>query len=46
MSYLIPVTKGGEYIEVHPDTLASHEALGWVVCERQEPVKSTKKTGK
>lgn len=34
---LIPVTKHGEYIEVHPVALAQHEALGWVKCARQEP---------
>lgn len=33
---LIPVTKHGEYIEVHPVTLAQHQALGWVKCARQE----------
>lgn len=40
MSELIPVTKGGEYIEVHPLTLAEHERLGWVRCERREPVQA------
>ncbi len=34
---LIPVTKHGEYLEVHPVALAQHEALGWVKCARQEP---------
>ena len=34
---LIPVTKHGEYLEVHPVALAQHEALGWVQCARQEP---------
>lgn len=34
---LIPVAKGGEYIEVNPATLAAHLALGWVQCARQEP---------
>lgn len=33
---LIPVTKHGEYLEVHPVALAQHEALGWVKCARQE----------
>ncbi|GDY37695.1 HeH/LEM domain-containing protein [Acidovorax sp. NB1] len=34
---LIPVTKHGEYLEVHPVALSQHEALGWVKCARQEP---------
>ena len=34
---LIPVTKHGEYLEVHPVALAQHEALGWLKCARQEP---------
>lgn len=34
---LIPVTKHGEYLEVHPVALTQHEALGWVKCARQEP---------
>ena len=33
---LIPVTKHGEYLEVHPVALSQHEALGWVKCARQE----------
>ena len=33
---LIPVTKHGEYLEVHPVAYAQHEALGWVKCARQE----------
>lgn len=33
---LIPVSKAGEYIEVHPTALAAHKSLGWVECERQE----------
>lgn len=36
MNHLIPVSKDGEYIEVHPSTLAQHKALGWVECERQQ----------
>lgn len=31
---LIPVRKGGEYIEVHPVALAQHKKLGWRECER------------
>lgn len=34
---LIPVSKAGEYIEVHPATLAEHKQLGWVECEKREP---------
>jgi hypothetical protein len=31
---LIPVTKDGEYLEVHPVALVAHKALGWAECER------------
>lgn len=34
---LIPVTKDGEYIEVNPAALAETLALGWTVCDKQEP---------
>ena len=34
---LIPVAKGGEYLEVHPTTLAAHRQLGWRECEKREP---------
>lgn len=34
---LIPVAKGGEYLEVHSSTLADHQRLGWAPCARQEP---------
>lgn len=33
---LIPVTKGGEYLEVHPTALADHQRCGWAQCARQE----------
>lgn len=33
---LIPVAKGGEYLEVHPTALANHRELGWAACERRE----------
>jgi len=33
---LVTIAKNGERINVHPDTLAEHMKLGWVVCERQE----------
>lgn len=34
--HLIPVAKGGEYLEVHPSTLANHKRLGWSECEKRE----------
>ncbi len=34
---LIPVTKGGEYLEVHPTTLADHKRCGWLECAKREP---------
>lgn len=34
---LIPVTCGGEYIEVHPSALQEHKRLGWAECERRAP---------
>jgi hypothetical protein len=36
---LIPVALGGEYIEVHPEALAQHKALGWRECAKQEATK-------
>lgn len=36
---LIPVSKAGEYLEVHPTALAQHKALGWTECAKQEPAK-------
>jgi hypothetical protein len=33
MSEFIKITKNGEVIEVHPDALANHKELGWVVVE-------------
>jgi hypothetical protein len=33
---LIPVQKDGATLEVHPSTLAAHEAAGWAVCEPVE----------
>lgn len=39
---LTPVTKGGEYIEVHPTTLGDHKRLGWVECARQEQAEKPK----
>lgn len=35
---LIPVIKDGQYLEVHPTTLKAHKAIGFVECDRQEPV--------
>lgn len=36
MSELIPVELAGEYLEVHPSTLAAHEARGWRQCAKRE----------
>ena len=33
---LVTVAKNGECLDVHPETLAEHQKLGWVVCEREE----------
>ena len=33
---LIPVSKDGAYLEVHPTTLKQHKELGWRECEKQE----------
>ncbi|MGE8367005.1 HeH/LEM domain-containing protein [Cupriavidus sp.] len=33
---LIPVELAGEYIEVHPSTLAAHAARGWRQCAKRE----------
>lgn len=35
MSEFVKVTKDGEIIEVHPDALADHMRLGWVVVEQR-----------
>ena len=44
---LTPVSRGGEYLEVHPTALANHKELGWSECERREvadaPKPKTKK---
>lgn len=34
---LIPVSKGGDYLEVHPVTLPEHKRLGWEECEKRQP---------
>ena len=36
MTDLISVEKNGEYLEVHPTTLADHKANGWKECEARE----------
>lgn len=44
---LIPVSKGGDYLEVHPTTLASHKAAGWKECEQRKheaPAKAGRKS--
>lgn len=38
-AHLVPVSKAGEYLEVHPTALAQHKALGWVECAKQEAAK-------
>ena len=35
---LTPVSRGDEYMEVHPTALANHKELGWSECERREVV--------
>ncbi|MGB3276121.1 MAG: hypothetical protein WBA82_08030 [Castellaniella sp.] len=40
MSHLIPVSKGADYLEVHPGALAEHKKLGWVQCEKQSKPKA------
>jgi hypothetical protein len=35
---LIAVSKGADYLEVHPTTLAGHKAVGWTECAKREPV--------
>jgi hypothetical protein len=35
---LTPVSRAGEYLEVHPTALANHKELGWAECERRETV--------
>lgn len=32
---LIPVSRGIEYLEVHPVALAQHKEFGWAECERR-----------
>lgn len=32
---LIAVSKAGEYLEIHPSTLAAHQAAGWAQCDKQ-----------
>lgn len=36
MSDLIPVSKGSDYLEVHPDALTEHQRLGWAPCVKRE----------
>lgn len=33
---LIPVSKDGDYIEIHPTALADHQRCGWAQCARQD----------
>ena len=36
MSHLIPVSKGADYLEVHPGALAEHKKLGWTQCAKRQ----------
>jgi hypothetical protein len=36
MNELIAVSKGEDYLEVHPTTLAGHKAVGWKECAKRE----------
>jgi hypothetical protein len=38
---LIPVSKGADYLEVHPTTLAGHKAVGWTECAKREAEEPT-----
>lgn len=40
MSHLIPVSKGADYLEVHPNALTEHKKLGWAECEKQSKSKA------
>lgn len=40
---LIAVSKGGEYIEVHPSALADHIGRGWAACLKAEAPKAEAK---
>ena len=43
---LIPVSKDGDYIEIHPATLADHKRMGWRECERKAVQADTNGDGK
>ncbi len=45
---LIPMQKGEEYMEVHPNVISQFKNLGWVECERREekPKKDKKEQDK
>jgi hypothetical protein len=34
---LVPVSKGADYLEVHPTALSNHLSLGWSKCQRRLP---------
>lgn len=43
---LVPMTKGGEVIEVHPSCVAAHESVGWRVvppAPEQKPAPKSRK---
>lgn len=33
---LIAVSKGADYLEIHPTTLKSHAEQGWRVCDKRD----------
>lgn len=37
MSNLIPVSKGADYLEVHPNAVDEHRRLGWAQCAARYP---------
>lgn len=43
---LTPVTKSGEYLEVHPATLADHKRCGWTECAKREPLETEEEGAK
>ena len=43
---LTPVSRGDEYLEVHPTALSNHKELGWAECQRREAAEPKPKTKK
>ena len=42
---LIPVSKDGQYLEVHPSTLDAHKNLGFRECAKQEAIEEAETEG-